>query len=149
MLYRKRILVCFKNNTELKRELKRHLMLNLAVHVLTTYPINIPLKKKKRRDKKKKILECLKRSLLSLHEIQNRTANKFLFTQSSELFSFVCSISRTSVFKFTISFRMVCVYICECIRRPVSKNICYFRMFLMNFVTFCDKPFILETLFIL
>jgi hypothetical protein len=35
----------FKNNMELKRELKRHLMLNLAVRVLTTYHINIPLEK--------------------------------------------------------------------------------------------------------
>jgi hypothetical protein len=46
MLYRKRILVYFKNNRELKWEMRRHLMLNLAVHVLTTYHINIPFKKK-------------------------------------------------------------------------------------------------------
>jgi len=84
---------------ELKRKLKRHLMLNLAVHVLTTYHINILLKKSRRN--KKDTRECLKRTPLSFHEIQNRTANKFLFTQSSELFSFVCSIWHTSVFKFT------------------------------------------------
>jgi len=45
VLYRKRILVYFKNNKELNRGLKRHLMLNLAVPVLTTYHINIPFKK--------------------------------------------------------------------------------------------------------
>jgi hypothetical protein len=95
-------------------------MLNLAVHVLTTYHINFLLKKIGRN--KKYIGECLERSLLSLHEIQNRTANKFLFTQSSELFSFFCSIWHTSVFKFTTLVYWTVSEWCECIAMSESDG---------------------------
>jgi hypothetical protein len=96
----------------------------------------------------------LKTSPLSFHEIQNRTANKFLFTQSSELFSFVCSIWHTSVFKFTTVVYWTVSEWCEYIvvsesDWAVFKNICYFQMYLRNSVIFCDKLIILETLFIL
>lgn len=87
-----------------------------------------PLQKKSRRNKKD-IRECLKRSLPSLHEIQNRTANKFLFTQSSELFSFVCSIWHISVFKFTTVVYWTVSEWCEYIAvseedGAIFKNIC-------------------------
>jgi len=134
VLYRTWILVYFRNNTELKREMKRHLILNLAVRVLTTYPINIPFKKKVDGIKKKdiRVLEKVptKSSWNSKQHCKYISIHTIFWIAFFRLFqcgNFSIQIHHHSVLD---SFRMVGVYSCEWIRLPVLRISVIFRCFL-------------------